>query len=116
MVLVHKTLEVASGASASSTDTYTSWIVLDRLSTPFNVGFGVHTSGAGTVVYAVEHTFEKPSSNTDNTVVKFTHIDVTAATDDADGNYAFPVVAIRCRATDSSGASTIDFFVNQAGP
>lgn len=78
-------------------------------STPFNAGFGVVVSG--TVTYTVQHTFD-PVWNGGITTW-FDHPTVAAKTANQDGNYAFPVSAIRV--TVSAGAGTATLTVIQAG-
>jgi len=79
-------------------------------STPFNVGFGVVATG--TVTYTVQHTFDNPWETA--TPVWFNHPTVAAiVSTNADGNYAFPVAAIKVVVT--SGAGTAQLTVIQAG-
>lgn len=92
-----------SQTGAGSTD----WIPLDHRTSPFNVGFGVVVSG--TVSYTVEHTFDDPASSP----AVFDHPDVAAAVANADGNYAFPVRAMRLTVDSGTGTATIT--VIQAG-
>ena len=78
-------------------------------STPFNVGFGVIATG--TVTYTVQHTFDNPWTTTSPTW--FDHPTVAAETANADGNYAFPVAAIKVAVT--AGSGTAQLTVIQAG-
>ena len=80
---------------------------------PFNVGFGVNVSG--TVTYTVQHTFDNVWSPTFDpaTANWFSHPTVAAQTAAADGNYAFPVTAIRLKTTAGSGTATMTLI--QAG-
>ena len=59
----------------------------------FYVGFGAIVSGTAT--YTVQHTFDG--------VNYFDHEFVAAATDNQDGNYAYPVASIRINLTSGSG-------------
>lgn len=72
-------------------------IGMDREQAPFAVGFGVIASG--TVTYTVQHTFDD--------VNWFNHGTVVNATTSLDGNYAFPVSAIRLNVTAGTGSATI---------
>jgi hypothetical protein len=74
---------------------------------PFNVGFGVTVSG--TVTYKVQHTFDDVWSSTFNpaTANWFDHPTITGLSAAADGNYAFPVTAIRVTGTAGSGTATM---------
>lgn len=78
-------------------------------STPFNVGFGVTISGTPT--YTVQHTFDNPWETT--SPVWFDHPTVSGETANADGNYAFPVAAIKVAVTSGTGTATLT--VIQAG-
>ena len=102
-------IEVNGSAGGDS-----AWVPLNQYQTPFNVAFGVTKAGTGDVEYKIQHTFDNVLANASAASI-FTHADVTAATGDADGNYAYPVAAIRCHVTAASGASTLQFYVRQAG-
>lgn len=94
----------------SQTDTGSSAIIPMNLdSTPFNVGFGVTISGTPT--YTVQHTFDNPWTTT--SPVWFDHPTVAGETANADGNYAFPVAAIKVAVTSGTGTATLT--VIQAG-
>lgn len=82
-------------------------IVIDHLAENFAVSFAV-TLGGGTLTYDVEHTFDDifdPSV----TPTWFDHSSVAAKVNvNADGNYAFPVRAIRLNVTAyTSGTATL---------
>jgi hypothetical protein len=96
-----------SGASLSS-----SAIVTDTYISPFNVGFGVVITG--TVAYQVKHTFDNPQTVASPTW--FIHPSTaTAATANLDGNYAFPVAAIKIETTAGTNTGKITLTVIQAG-
>jgi hypothetical protein len=61
------------------------------------LGFGVVVSG--TVTYTVQHTFDGTNW--------FDHEFVTTRTANDDGNYAFPVAAIRLNVTAGTGTATL---------
>jgi hypothetical protein len=84
-------------------------LIMDTYINPFNVGFGVVVTG--TVNYTVQHTFDNPQTNPSPTW--FNHPTVAALTASQDGNYAFPVAAIRV--TVNSGAGRVTMTVIQAG-
>lgn len=84
-------------------------IATDTYISPFNVGFGVVVTG--TVNYSVQHTFDNPQTNPSPTW--FTHPTVNALIVSQDGNYAFPVAAIKVLV--HSGAGTATLTVIQAG-
>lgn len=79
-------------------------IVIDHLAESFAVGFGV-TLGGGTMTYSVQHTFDDifdPAV----TPTWFNHDSVAAKVNvDDDGNYAFPVRAVRLNVTAHTGGT-----------
>ena len=85
---------------------------MDHYITPFNVGFGVVTSG--TVTYTVQHTFDDVF-NAAVTPTWFSHPNIAAQTASADGNYAFPVRAIRVNVSSGSGTATLTI-IQAGGP
>ena len=85
-------------------------IALDWYISPFNVGFGVAVTG--TINYTVQHTFDNlfdPSL----TPTWFNHPAANSQVANIDGNYAFPVTAIRLVGNSGTGTATIT--VIQAG-
>ena len=97
-------LQTVSQTGTGSSDP----IVMNLNSTPFNVGFGVVKSG--TVDFTVQHTFDDPAVGF---TTWFNHPTVAAQIANADGNYAFPVTAIRV--TMNSGTGTVTLKLIQAG-
>lgn len=97
------------------------WIPLDIHQNPFSVSFFINrTTGGGDSTCRVEHTHVnvlKPTSGATECSVRtfeiFRHEDASAVSVSADGNYAFPVRAIRLNLTQASGAATYDFTVIQ---
>lgn len=77
---------------------------------PFNVGLAAVISG--TVTYTVEHTFDDVQSYL-STPTPFDHASVAAETTNMDGNYAFPVNALRVKVT--AGTGTVTLTARQAG-
>lgn len=78
--------------------TTSAWIPVDMYQNPFSIGFGVTLSAGATLTYSVEHTFDDVFDST-VTPVAFAHATVAAQTANDDGNYAFPVRAIRLNVT-----------------
>jgi len=80
---------------------------------PFNIGFAVLVTG--TVNYTVQHTFDDVFSPTFSagTAVWFDHPTIASQTANKDGNYAFPVTAIRLLV--NSGGGTAALILLQAG-
>lgn len=77
---------------------------MDFKQNPFNVGFGVVMTG--TLTYTVQHTFDDLSLGTPTTW--FDNSTVAAETTNMDGNYAFPVTAIRLNVTAyTNGSATL---------
>lgn len=80
------------------------WIPMDYKQSPFNVGMGAVVSG--TVTYQVEHTFDDPYV-IGGTPVAFVHSSMTGLSANGDGNYAFPIRAIRVNVTAGTGSATL---------
>jgi hypothetical protein len=91
-------------------------ISLDHYLTPFNVGIGCSISPAASLTYTVEHTFDDVfSENFDPaTATWFPNTGLTNKTASTDGNYAFPVVAIRLRVS-IWGSGSVTMTAVQAG-
>jgi hypothetical protein len=90
-------------------------VVLDQYISPFNVGFGTTVSGTGT--YNIEHTFDDvfsagytPASGT-----WYTHTSFTGVAAKGDGNYAFPVTAVRINVLTSTASMVVGATFIQAG-
>lgn len=82
----------------------TAWIPLDYKQSPFNVSVAAVVNG--TVTYDIEHTFDE-IFDTKVTPTAFKHASITAQTANKDGNYAFPVRAIRVNNTAGTGTTTL---------
>ena len=80
------------------------WIPLDYKQNPFNIGLGVVVNG--TITYSVEHTFDDIFA-TSVTPTAFTHSTLTTQTTSKDGNYAFPIRAVRINNTAGTGNTTL---------
>jgi len=78
---------------------------LDFRAQIFNVGFGCVITGTAT--YSVQHTFDD-IYNPAITPTWFNNATVSAVSTNQDGNYAFPVSAIRLNVTASTGSVTIN--------
>ncbi len=77
------------------------WIPLDFRQAPFNVSVSAKIN-SGTATYTVEHTFDDVLGST-AAATAFPHSTIAAQTTNKDGNYAFPVEAVRINVT--AGAS-----------
>ena len=97
--------QIAARAGTGSSNV----LIMDTYINPFNVGFGVVVTG--TVNYTVQHTFDNPQTTASPTW--FNHPTVASLTASQDGNYAFPVAAIKVLV--NSGAGTATMTVIQAG-
>ena len=80
------------------------WIPLDYKQNPFNIGLGVVVSG--TITYDIEHTFDDVFDST-VTPTAFKHSSLTSQTTNKDGNYAFPIKAVRINNTAGTGTTTV---------
>lgn len=92
---------------------YSRPLMLDHKRTPFNCGFGV--SVTGTVDYTIQHTFTdlEVAGTKAGDGVWFDHEDLAGETANQDGNYAFPVEAVRIK--QNSGTGTVTLTLLQAG-
>jgi len=89
---------------------------MDQYISPFNVGLSVNLSSGATLTYTVQHTFDDVFSPTfDASTAKwFDHSSLAAKTASSDGNYAYPVSAIRLNVSAyTSGTATLNIL--QAG-
>lgn len=106
-------LNVVQTATASGA---TSAIRMNQYAVPFNVGFGIYTTGGGDANVRVEHTFDEEASAGSKW---FIHVDVSgidlSASGAIDGNYAYPVANIRMHVVSVSGSPTLTFRVLQTG-
>ncbi len=82
----------------------TAWIPLDYKQSPFNVGMGIVVNGS--VTYDIEHTFDDILAQ-GTTPTAFKHSSLTAKNTNKDGNYAFPIRAIRINNTAGTGTTTL---------
>jgi hypothetical protein len=84
-------------------------IPLDNYISPFNVGFGVVVSAGATVSYTIQHTFDDVFVANFNpaTATWFPHEDLVTETANQDGNYAFPITAMRLNVGTSNGTVTV---------
>jgi hypothetical protein len=98
-----KVVSVSKTGTGSSSS-----IIMNTEITPFNVGFGVVVSG--TVNYTVQHSFDDPAGTISTW---FSHPTVASQAANADGNYAFPVTAIKLLVNSGSGTATLNLI--QAG-
>ncbi len=91
-------------------------VPMDQYETPFNIGLGVALSAGANLTYKVQHTFDDVFSPTFNaaTATWYDHATLTAKTASSDGNYAYPVVAIRLNVTPYTSGSAV-LTVLQAG-
>ena len=82
----------------------TAWIPLDYKQSPFNIGLAVVVNG--TITYDIEHTFDDVFDST-VTPTAFKHSTLVSQTANKDGNYAFPIRAIRLNNTAGTGDTTL---------
>lgn len=85
-------------------------IPLDQYISPFNIGLGVSLSAGASLTYTVQHTFDDVwSPDFDPATANwFSHATMTNKNTSFDGNYAYPVTAIRLNVTAwTSGTATL---------
>lgn len=75
---------------------------LDHYISPFNVGIGVVVTG--TVNYTVQHTFDNVQAV--DAPTWFNHSTLASQTGNLDGNYAYPVMAIKVLVNSGTGTAT----------
>lgn len=104
-------VRVTVGSVASS-----AVIPLNTYGDPFNVGIGCDVSAGASLTYTVQHTFDDVQSPTFNpaTATWFSNSTIVAQTADKDGNYAYPVTAVRLTVT-AWTSGTVTMTVIQAG-
>jgi len=90
----------------------TPWIPVDYKQSPFSIGIGCVASG--TVTYSIEHTFDNVlDPNFTATPTAFKNTGITSVVNvNANGNYAFPIRAIRLN--NESGTGTVTVTILQA--
>ena len=93
----------------------TSWIPINsRADNSFGVGIGCVVAGGSTLTYKVEHTFDDIFDSS-VTPTAFDHATIVGKTANSDGNYAYPVRAVRLNITAfTSGSVTMTLL--QVGP
>lgn len=109
---VYTVQQISNAANTAATTSSGPWIPLNHLETPFNVGFGVRVGG--TLTYSVQHTFSN-IYDTSVSAVAYRHADVSLKTATLDGNYAFPVRAIRLQVNTVAVSGTAILEVVQTG-
>jgi hypothetical protein len=98
------------------TDDVTSpmYLVNWRQGPPFSISFGVDISG--TIDYDVQHRFNnvwESSTVGQGDAGWFDHSSVAAKTADADGNYAYPITAMRVLINSLTAGATFTWFIIQ---
>lgn len=99
-----------------SSATTSNVLPMDQYISPFNLGLGVSLSAGANLTYTVQHTFDdiwaaNYSAASGNW---FSHATMVNKTTSFDGNYAYPVTAIRLNVTaHTTGNATMT--VVQAG-
>lgn len=104
---------IISTASGTAISTASRWLPLAQYDSPFNVSFGVIKHGQD-ITFRVQHTFDNVF-DPNVSARAFTHADVTAATVSTDGNYAYPVAAVRVQTVSASGSAGVELIVRQTG-
>lgn len=81
----------------------TKWFQWDHERNPFNIGFGCVVNGSCT--YTVQHTFDDPQEVVNP--VAFNNFAINGVSDSQNGNYAYPIQAIRITVTAGGGSVTV---------
>lgn len=88
----------------SKTGTGSSAVIpVDPYQNPFQIGIGVVVSG--TVNYTIQHTFDDVF-NAEVTPTWFSHPVLVSLAANADGNYAFPMRALKILVNSGTGTAT----------
>ncbi len=100
--LVTRTVSTpASGGATSST----AWIPLNHHVSPFNVGFGLEVVTASAQgKFSVQHTFDDILAGASANV--WDHSEVSGTAQSMDGNYAYPVMAVRLSIVSGGSAAS----------
>ena len=113
---------VLSVTGLSSTSGYGGIWFPDTDVRPFNISIGTVVNSTGTQTYSVEHTFGYLgafSSNFNGWVSSaatwYANTGIVSATTNANGNYAFPVSAIRLNVISGSSQGSVSCILTQAG-
>jgi hypothetical protein len=90
--------------------------VPDIMQAPFAIGVGCVINSTG-ITFSVQHTFDYTGSSAfiSSNATWFTNTGISSATGSVDGNYAFPVSAIRGNVTAGSSTGTLTVTLIQAG-
>jgi len=93
-------------------------IPLDQYQTPFNASVGVVLSAGATLTYTVEHTFDDvfAASFDPATASWFPNSGLSSKTASLDGNYAFPVTAVRLRVSSYTGGTATMTLIQAGAP
>jgi len=111
------TIVLTKTASANQTalSTATPWVPLNQYQSPFNVSVAIDGSAAVSARYTVEHTFQDVM-DPNVSASPFPHPDINATVvSKIDGNYAFPVRAVRFVLVSAPASTNATFHVNQTG-
>lgn len=110
MRYIYETVIGATGGP--NNDGFSVPVPLDTLVNPFSVGVGVNIISGG-ATYTVQHTFDDIYAGAPAAANWINHVYLAGLTVSSDGNYAFPVRAIRLQV--NSGTGTVRMAVGQSG-
>lgn len=84
-------------------------IPLNLYSSPFNIGLGIALSVGAGLTYKVQHTFDDVFAQgfVAANATWYDHATLVNKTASSDGNYAYPVVAIRLNVTAYTSGSAV---------
>lgn len=101
--------QTATVSASAGGNSHSQPLILDPHLNPFNVGFGCVV--ATTCKYTVQHTFQNPLTTTAAALTWFPHEFVVAASANIDGNYAFPIYAVRLEASAANEGGVTGTFI-----
>jgi hypothetical protein len=103
----------------STTAGFTSVYFPDYMVRPFNIGIGVVQTAASSATYSIQHTFDYTGGSTgfiSSNATWMTNTGISSSTSAfVDGNYAYPVTAIRLNVTAGSSVGSVTATFVQAG-
>lgn len=100
------TVTVAGSSGGPTTNGTSVTIPMDDKQAPFAVGIGTYVTSGQTATWSVQHTFDDLTVS-GGTLTWFTNSGINAVTSNTDGNYAFPVTAIRLNVSAGTGNVTM---------
>lgn len=97
-----------------SSATNSATLPVDYRAQNFQIGIGCVISGGAVLTYKIQHTFDDIFDAT-VTPTWFDHSNIVGTTTNKDGNYAFPVAAVRLVVTAYTSGNVTATFLQSSG-